>query len=252
MNPFFAKVLKVLFLILGIVLLLIGIGLLAGLAHEFPKHDSNLLLGLGFIAAVSLALAAFLLRIATLTAPTCKPVWRMLLMALGVLSLLLSAGLAVRLFFDRGNEGPGFSIFFLCTVVFLPAALGYFFFRIAGNLQESLIDVQRSRVHLYRLGQVMTLCFVLAIVIYLPTAWRVVAVFLLALFFVRVHRGWSSRRFVTPLGSTSYAEVFDFAVQGTLYLAVRALFAALIGGRGGGSFSGGGGSSGGGGASGKW
>jgi len=252
MNPFFAKALKFLSLILGIVLIVIGIGSLAGLAHEYHKHDSSVLAGFGLFAAVSFALGAFMLRIATLAAPTCKQVWRMLLIAFGILSLLLASGLAIRLFFDHGKEGAGFSIFFLCTVVFLPAAGGYFLFRIAGNLQESLIDVQRSRVHLFRLGQVMTLCFALAIAVFLPTAWRIVVLVLLALFFVRVHRGWSSRRFRTSTGSTSYAEVFDFAVQGTLYLAVRTVLAVLLGGLVGGSFKGGGGSSGGGGASGKW
>jgi len=258
MNQFFAKFLKVLSLVLGALLLLIGIACLAGLAFELPKHDtdlnhkSDLLLGLGFIAALSLALGAFLLRIATMTDPTCKPVWRMLLMAMGVLSLLLAAGLTVRLYFDHGMEGAGFRIFFLCTVVFLPAAGGYFLFRIAGNMQEDLVDQQRSRVRLFQLGQVMTLCFVLAIAVYLPIAWRVVAAVLLALFFIRVHRGWSGRRFRTPLGTTSYAEVFDLTVQGTLCLAVQLILAVLTGGIAGGSFKGGGGSSGGGGASGKW
>jgi len=251
MSQFFAKVLEVLSLTLGSVLLLIGIGSLIGLVHELPKHDSDVLLGFGAIAFVSLGLGWILLRVATMPEPACKPVWRMLLIALGVLSLFLAMGLAVRLFLDRGKEGTGFSIFFLCTVVFLPAACGYFLFRLAANLQDNLIDIQRSRVRLFRLGQVMTLCFALAISVYLSTTWRFIAVFLLLLFFVRVHRGWSSRRFRTPLGSTSYAEVFDFTVQGTLYLAVRMLIAALLGGRGG-SFSGSGGSSGGGGASGKW
>jgi hypothetical protein len=259
MKEFCTKLIKFLSLILGIALLLIGIGCLVGLAHELPKHDadlnhkSDLLLGLGFIAALSLALGALLLRIATATDLVCRPVWRALLISLGVLSVGLALGLAIRLFFDHGTEEAGFKIFFLCTVVFLPAACGYFLFKLAGNMQESLVDRQRSRVRLYLLGQVMTLCFVLAIAMYLPTAWRIAVAVLLALFFVRVHRGWSGRRFTTPLGRTSIAEIFDAIFQGMLCLAVQIFVAVLTGGiAGGGSFKGGGGSFGGGGASGKW
>jgi len=238
---------------LGTLSVVLGFAAAYGVYHDFGKNGLGLsLLFVATLVVFPAALGYLLFLPAAKEEWGWKLFWRILLRTLGSLSILAALALTYNFTTDAGKSDAGFSIFYLCTVVFLPAAFGYLLFQFAADEEDTSISVLRSRVHLRRLGLGMALLFVVAIAFFLPMAGRVIMVILLLLVFTRMHRGWSSREVKTPFGRLSWADVFDFVVRGLLVTLVEVVIALITGGRSLGFTGGGGGKSGGGGASGSW
>jgi hypothetical protein len=154
-------------------------------------------------------------------------------------------------------DSIGFPIFGFVVFVMVPFGIAYFCFRGADALYERRHERQPPRppgpTLIEKAGLVLALLALFLLAASLPLGGRVSLLVLLLLVFARVHRGWAAPRFRTPLGWTSYAEIFDFVFCGIVYLFTFALIAIVSGGRVlTGVSPGGGGSFGGGGASGKW
>jgi hypothetical protein len=254
MKQFFKILLKILLRTVGTLSILVGLVSTYTAFRDF----GNVKFGRTFdllieVVLPSAALGYFLFRVAAIEEWSWKLFWRIVLKALGTLSIIIGLVMTYGAYHDFQDKSDGFKIFFLCTIVLLPVAFGYLMLSFAADKEDTAAEVQSARVQVHKLGIGLILIFLLNIAVYMPVTGRVVVAVLLMLIFARVHSGWSSRQFLTPLGRISYAAVFDFVVRGTLCVTGEVLFALLTGGISGGSFSGGkGGSTGGGGASGSW
>lgn len=184
-----------------------------------------------------------------------KLILKIFLRTLGTLGILIGVGMSFEPYLDPAmKDSPGFTLFFFATLVFIPFGGGYLLISRAERLTRTAIDPDSPDSFLFKLGVALTLYFFMMLAICLPIAGRITLLILFILAFTRIHRSWSSKKFRTPLGMLSWADVFDSFFKGIGYLVMGVVYALLTGSVSGGSggFKGGGGSSGGGGASGRW
>jgi len=183
-----------------------------------------------------------------------KLILKIFLRTLGTLAILVGVGMSFEPYLDPATkDNVGITLFFYATLVFIPFGGGYLLISRAERLDKTQVDPDSPAAFVFKLGVILTLYFFFSLAICLPTAGRVTILIWFVLAFTRIHRSWSSRKFRTPLGMLSWADVFDSILKGIGYLLMLIVYALLTGGAsGGGGFKGGGGSSGGGGASGRW
>jgi len=180
---------------------------------------------------------------------------KIFLWTFGLLAILIGVVMSFVPYFDPStNDSVGALLFAFVALVFVPFGGGYILISRAERLNKAALDADSPDSLTFKLGIFLALYFFMALAFCLPIAGRLTLLILFVLVFTRVHRIWSSRKFKTPLGLLSWADVFDSFFKAIGYLVMLIVYALLTGGGSGGSggFRGGGGSSGGGGASGRW